>query len=119
MGLGGMSPYSDAAHRCSDIINQLVTDGQGGRWCAIRLSDGGSDKIPYDTRQEAIDHQLHEMQCCYVLIPFDGMSPKSAESFMRTNRMLYDAGMRLSDPEREIHIPHATADALRQRGIIQ
>lgn len=109
--------YPDEAYRCSDIINQHLVNGHAGRWVAIRLSDGGSDGKTYDTRAEAIRFQLHERQCCYVLIPPDGMSPRAAHNFMVLNRQLYDNGMRLSDPEREIHVPQTTIDSLFPKGI--
>lgn len=112
MGLGGLSGYSDAAHRCSDTIRMHIVAGMATRWAAIRLSDGGSDGIAYDTRADAVRHQLHEQLCAYVFIPHDDMSPKAAETFLSVNRKLYDAGMRLIDPETEIHAPQQTLDQL-------
>lgn len=91
--------YGEAAVRCSDVVNMATINGYAGFWLAIRLSDGGSDEIAYAKKSEAIKHQLHEQQCAYVRIPPDGMSPKHAESFLRINRILYDAGMRVSDPD--------------------
>jgi hypothetical protein len=96
----GIDPNEDAARRCSDVIRTHVVAGSIGRWAAIRLSDGGSDGIPYDTRAEAVRHQLHETQCAYVQIPYDDMSPRAAGVFLRFHRDAYDAGMRLTDPER-------------------
>jgi hypothetical protein len=72
--------------------------GSYGKWAAIRLSDGGSDNVVYDSREDAINHQLHEELCCYVFIPFTGMTPKEAEAFMELNRALYDAGWHMTDP---------------------
>jgi hypothetical protein len=91
--------FGDAAVRCSDIVNVAVVNGFAGFWLAIRLSDGGSDEIAYATKAEAIKHQLHEQQCAYVKIPPDGMQPKHAESYLRMNRALYNAGMRITDPD--------------------
>lgn len=93
------------AHRASDIIRLHILCGNAGRYCAIRLSDGGSDGAVYDTRAEAIRHQLHERQCAYVKIPADDMSPAAAASYLRTVRGLYDAGVPLADPDREIMMP--------------
>jgi hypothetical protein len=101
--------YSDAARRCSDTIRTHIVAGMAGRWCAIRLSDGGSDGVVYDTRADAVGHQLHEQQCAYVLIPYDDMSPRAAEAYLRFHRSVYDAGMRLVDPERPnigLVLPH-------------
>lgn len=98
----------DAAKRCSDTINgHLTFKGESaiGRWVAIRLSDGGSDGNLYDTKPDAVRFQLHENLCAYVCITPDGMSKDSALSYLRTNRKLYDSGMRLSDPDRMVHLP--------------
>ena len=98
--------YSDAAKRCADTINMHVLAGAYNKWAAIRLSDGGSDGIAYDKRVDAIRHQLHEHQCCYILIPLVGMSPMEAEVFMKVNRDLYDKGMRLGDPQaKDVMVP--------------
>lgn len=91
--------WSDAAKRCSDSINLAAFMGDFGKWVAIRLSDGGSDGVVYDTRQDAIRHQFHEQFCCYVMVPPGGMQPAEAEDFMQFNRELYDAGFRMTDPE--------------------
>lgn len=103
--------YSDAARHCSDAVNLHIA-AQGleaaGKWVAIRMEDGKSDGNLYDTKQDAIRHQLHEQQCCYLVIPPTGMNPKQAENFLKFNRALYDNGMRIIDPDSDssIHIPH-------------
>jgi hypothetical protein len=92
---------SDAAKRCSDAVNlHILADSLGaiGKWVAIRLSDGGSDGVLYDTKSDAVRSQLHERQCAYVCVTPDGMSPRAAESYLKTVRRLYDEGVTLSDP---------------------
>ena len=74
----------------------------GPQWAAIRLSDGGSDGVLYDTRADAVSHQLHEKHCCYVMIPPDGMSPQEADVYLEFNRAAYDAGWSMSDPEQPV-----------------
>jgi len=98
------SSYSDAARRCSDLINLHVITGGVSRWVAIRLSDGGSDGVVYDTRKDAVRHQLHETLCAYVCVPPDGMTPKAAESFLTFNRNVYDAGYRMTDPDNDTEV---------------
>lgn len=98
----------DAAKRCSETINaKLAFYGPDAavRWVAIRLSDGGSDGNLYDTKTDAIRHQLHETLCAYVCITPDGMSVDSARRYLKLHRKLYDAGARLADPETMIHAP--------------
>lgn len=99
--------YSDAAKRCADTITMhaIVMRDQKyftQRWVAIRLSDGGSDGALYDTRVDAVRHQLHENLCCYVMVPPDGMTAQEAEVFMIYNRALYDNGARMPDPQQHI-----------------
>ena len=96
----GVAPMEwDAALACSDAVRQAIVDGHAGRWLAIRLSDGGSDGIAYDSKRAAVRFQLHEQLCAYVRVPLDDMSPRAAEAFLRVNRACYAAGMRLADPE--------------------
>lgn len=118
---------TEAGKRCSDLVQQKIVDGHAGRWLAIRLSDGGGDGVPYDTKAHAIDHQLHETQCAYVQIPRDHMSPREAARYLELNRMLYDSGARIVDPDapdRDVMIPDkiedvraAVADLERQVGL--
>lgn len=91
--------FSDAGRRCSDTVRQAIVDGHAGRWVAVRLSDGGTDGRVYDSRRDAIRYQLHENLCAYVKVPRDDMPPREATDFLRVNRTLYDAGMRIADPD--------------------
>jgi len=98
----------DAARRCSDTVNAMLTfhgENAAGRWVAVRLSDGGSDGVLYDSKEDAVDHQLHETLCAYICILPTGMPVEHAKSYLRTNRKLYDAGMRLSDPDKHVQMP--------------
>lgn len=99
---GEQSPafvFPDYARRASYEINIHVAADNAGKWAAIRLHDGGSDGTAYDTRADAVRHQLHEQYCCYVKIPPDGMSPEDAMRYISLHRGFYDAGFRFIDPE--------------------
>jgi hypothetical protein len=96
-----MIEYIDAANRCSDLVAlHLSADLEGARnsWVAIRLSDGGSDGVLYETRDSAICHQLHETQCAYLKIPPGGITVREAMSYLHFHRQTYDAGFRLVKP---------------------
>jgi hypothetical protein len=98
----------DAARRCSDAVNfQIAVHGENawGKWIAVRLADGSTDATLYDTKNDAVRHQLHENLCAYICIVPTGMPVQDALSFMETNRKLYAAGMRLSDPDRHVQTP--------------
>lgn len=95
----------DAARRCADAVNNhLREQGESvvGRWVAVSLSDGSSDGVLYDQKKHAVKHQLHETQCAYICIPPGGMQVNEALSYLRTNRQLYAAGMRIIDPDKHV-----------------
>lgn len=86
---------SDAGKRMAEVITtHILADraGNHGRWVAIRLSDGGSDMVVYDSVQVAANYQLHYKQCAYVRIPGDGMSAREADVILAYHRRVYDAG---------------------------
>lgn len=95
----------DYAKRCADIINGLRVAHEFnelcGKWVAIRLSDGGSDGVLYDSKPDAIRHQLHEQMCAYISFRnlLNGITEEEAKTFLDFTRSAYDAGMRLPDPE--------------------
>jgi hypothetical protein len=88
--------YPDWAHRMSDVLNQAVlTPGCAGRVIAIRLADGGSDGVVYDTRADAITHQHgHETWCDYIVIKPTAYSPRDCYDRLNYTRAMYDAGWR-------------------------
>lgn len=94
---------ADAAKRTSDQYNlHRVADVHGsiGKWFAVRLSDGESDGVLYDSKSAAVTHQHHnEDFYAFVQIGPWTMSPTDAAVFLDTNRRLYDKGVRLADPE--------------------
>ena len=97
--MAGLSKYSSAAWRFSEAATQGLVDGKVGRWIAARLSDGSTDGVYYDSRAEAVSHQLHESLCCYVIITPNGMNPQQAESILKFYRYAYNNGFRITDPQ--------------------
>jgi hypothetical protein len=88
----------DFAKRAFDIMNLHVI-GKGdqvwGKWVAFRLSDGGSDNVLYDTRDQAIAHQLHPLQSCYLVIPPTGFTYGEIREFLTLSRTLRERGARI------------------------
>lgn len=107
--------YSDACHRCSDIVTLAAITGNIGRWIAIRMSDGGWDGTLYENRADAVSHQFYEQFCCYVKVPPGGMTPMEADAFISYHRSLYDAGFRLPDPEFQPPLMPLRADDQRRQ----
>jgi hypothetical protein len=87
-------------------VNLASMTGGKGRWVAAQLSDGKSDGAIYDTKADAIRHQLHEYQCAYVKVPADGMQAEHATRYLEVHRKLYAKGMRIADPDRSPIMPH-------------
>ena len=101
-----MTKYSDAAKRVADKYNMhrlANSDGSAvGRWFAVRLADGTSEDNDtlYDTKRDAVRHQMDEFLCAYIQIKAPSMSYREAETFLGITRKAYDAGFRLADPDR-------------------
>jgi hypothetical protein len=95
--------HSDAAKRASDAYRlHKAALGQAavGRFFAIALADGSSDGVLYDTRRDAVLHQHHNEQWyAFIAIHPGDLDPCEAEEWVALNRMFYDKGIRLTDPE--------------------
>lgn len=99
--------HTDAAKRCADVYNLHLTAGRlfgtpnphVGKFIAIRLADGGSDRVLYDSYADAVRHQKHAEQWrAYIRVVPHAMTECAAESFLRTHRLFYERGWRLPDP---------------------
>lgn len=116
---------TDAAKRMSGIVNGLVTFTPlwelKSKWIAIRLADGGYDGTLYDTREDAIRHQLDERFCAYVAMQsmIQGANPRDCAIYLEYHRQAYDANMRLHEPEApQLILPTSAYDRItgRHRG---
>jgi hypothetical protein len=95
----------NSAKRLSGIINSLVIihpiDQLIHSWIAVKLADGSTDGVLYDTRQDAVRHQAHEQQCAYLNLGpvMGGMDINAAFAILKFHRDSYDAGYTFIDPE--------------------
>jgi len=112
----------DAAKRMSDAINGLVSFTPvwdlRTKWIAVRLSDGGYDGTLYDSRDDAISHQLDERFCAYVCMGtmISGAKPLDCAIYLEFHRQAYDNNMRLHEPEApQLIMPTAGYDRLTGR----
>jgi hypothetical protein len=98
-----LNDHSDAAKRVSDTyrLHRLADHfGSIGQWFACRLTDGTSDDTLYQSKSDAIRHQHHnENYYAFVQVVPSDMTPCDAETFLRVQRRLYDAGIRQADPD--------------------
>lgn len=96
-----LDPKAERARRAHEHI-ALVGTVKGaeasGRWVAVSLADGSCDMRLYESKREAIRFQLHETQCAYLCLT--GI-PTLGETrlFLDTCEELYDAGLKLADPD--------------------
>lgn len=96
-------PHSDAAKRIYDnyhLHRSADYYGSIGKWIACALNDGSSDGEKYDSKSDCIRHQHHNEQFyAYIQITPAMMTVCSAEIFLGVTRRLYDAGIRMADPD--------------------
>jgi len=96
-----LGDHSDAAKRISDVYClHRVADPYGniGYWIACALADGQSDMVLYENKRAAIRHQHHnENYYTFIQIVPSTMTACEAEVMLKTARMIYDAGGRMSD----------------------
>lgn len=95
--------HTDAAKRVADAWNlHRIGDVHGsvGKWIACRLDDGTSDNVLYESKVTAVKHQRHNEQYYAFLriIPFT-ITYCEAEVYLIGARKVYDAGMRMTDPD--------------------
>jgi len=98
-----LGDHSDAAKRVSDLVRlhkAALNQAAIGKFLAVALADGTSDGVLYDTKRDAVRHQKHREQLyAFVCISPGDVTPCEAEEFLATARMLYDKGIRLTDPD--------------------
>ena len=86
----------DVVQHLCDAVN-LHVDAQGseafGKYVAIRLADGKSpDNALYDTRRDAVRHNIHDPWCFYVRISPGGIQPREAWVVLGYARQAKDNG---------------------------
>lgn len=96
----------DCGKRMADAINIHITFGNvfelRTKFMAISLADGRSDGVLYDSKKDAVRHQIHEQQCYYV--GFRNLNPGGVSAYecavmLQFQRDAYGAGFRLADPD--------------------
>jgi|SRR5215469_2119908 len=105
----------DSGRRMAELVNLLVAsnpwDTIVNSWVAIRLIDGGSDGVLYDSRAAAIAHQPDERWAFYLCMrnAQGGIKPLDAQLLINMQRQVYDNGGRLADPQAPSVIPTISA----------
>lgn len=114
--------HSDAAKRVADTYNLHRVAGTGlglcqvGKVFAVRLSDGTSDGVLYDTLPDAIRHQRSNAKWyAYLRVQRDAMTVCNAASLLKMHREADTAGLnfvgRHDDPASQMEIiPRLTVE---------
>lgn len=108
--------HTDAAKRCADVVN-LALSAEGtdavGKWLAIKLEDGSSDRTLYAHQSDAVGAMWpNERRYCYIRVPRQWVTLCEAESFLRMNRLRYEAGMDVMPDPRDVKRPGAMRDVI-------
>lgn len=90
---------TDRGRFLSEALHTAHAAGGEGRWIAARLSDGKTDGNLYDSKADAVRHQLDETQCAYMPVPPFPMPEHEATLWLELNERIYASGRRLSDPD--------------------
>lgn len=95
----GRYAVTERGRRLHEHVLMAQALGGRGRWIAARLSDGSTDGHIYDTKADAVRHQLHETQCAYLVVPQGPMPVAEATAWLELHENMYRAGYRLQDPD--------------------
>lgn len=97
-----------AVHRVVLSVEEIMAK----RFVAIRLADGSSDGVLYDTRDDAVRHQVIPDRCMYLPIPLERWSENVCDTLLWYGRRAYDAGYRPTGAHEgaALIIPHRMED---------
>jgi hypothetical protein len=90
-----------AARRLADAVNeQLLRHGAEahGKYVAVKLADGSSDGVLYDTRRDATRHQS-DPWCFYVKVQVGGIQPREAWTVLVYARKAKERGIVFTEEE--------------------
>ena len=88
--------YTDDAKRLAASVNMHAYLGNAGQFAAYKLQDISTDNVAYPSRRAAAQMKWpNDHYYFYLQIPPDGMQLKEAEAYIRYNRALYEAGLRM------------------------
>jgi hypothetical protein len=107
LSLAERAELEECGKRASDIVNSFYTywdwDELRRQWIALRLADGGSDSVLYESKRDAVRHQHNEFLCAYLLfngVGPGGTKPRQMAIYIKFHRDLYRRGFRMPDPDK-------------------
>lgn len=111
----------DAAKRMSDIVRlhqSMMSKDEilAVRFIGIRLSDGGSNGMVYETHADAVnDHRNEPSRCVYFPIPLETWTPKICDVLLWWVTNAYNNGYR-EDPAHALILPNSVGGMMRGYG---
>lgn len=112
----GRYAVTDRGRRLAEHVRAARSIGGEGRWIAARLSDGATDGTVYDSKADAVAHQVHETQCAYLVVPPAAMPEAEATAYLELHERMYASGYRLQDPETTPIMTRADMPTLNRAG---
>lgn len=92
--------FSDAARRISDGVRQAIVDGHRDQWMAFALDDGRTDGRCYLTKSDAVRFNMNRYnKFMYLKVPWDDVTPRAAEVFLKIHRQQQALGQHPVDLE--------------------
>lgn len=107
----------EAGRRAAGVLNDTVIDNglaATGRWMAFRLDDGSSDKVIYDTRDDAIRHQSQPAH--YEQLKPHGYGADEMAMTLHYARSMHAAGWRPETGDPAPILPVRREDAASKAG---
>jgi hypothetical protein len=98
------SGHTDPAKRIADAcMMHWIAQGWDSTkyWAAFKLEDGRSpdSNTLYDSKRDAVRHQMDEFLCMYIKLHPGGMNVCEAEAILKIHRQAYLNGYRMHDPD--------------------
>jgi hypothetical protein len=112
----------DAGKRMADIINLTLIsqpwDALVNTWMVFRLDTGESDNVKYESKSDAVDHQIEEKWYCYFCMrrALGGVKARDCQLFINMHRYVYDSGGAASfiEPDVDMIISSRSNDILQK-----
>jgi len=89
-------------------------------WMAFRLDNGETDGVKYETKADAVKHQIDERWFCFFCMrrAMGGVTARDCQLFINVHRYVYDTGGTAAfiEPDVDVIISSRSNDIL-QRGM--
>lgn len=87
-------------------------------WMVFRLDNGESDNVKYESKADAVAHQLEEKWFCYFCMrrALGGVTARDCQLFINMHRYVYDSGGAASfiEPDVDMIISSRSNDILQK-----